>query len=109
MTDDYPKKIYQRKMRAYLDALRSELDQIESHLEATGDDPTTEKPDKLLDKAREIDNRAHDYLHEVEKTEPESWEKIRSRLEAAWDDMMTELSKLEDIVAENNDVQDNGG
>lgn len=109
MAEDYPKKVYQQKMRAYLDTLRHELDRIESHLEETDADLAADNPDKLLDKVHEMDNRAHDHLHEVEKTGPEGWEQVRGRLEAAWQDMMTELNRLENRVVEDQDKRGKGG
>lgn len=106
MKQHYPKQVYQEKMRAYLDDLRADLDRIEAKLADAQFNIQDNESRKIIDDARDIDDKAVDKLHElqdVEAIEAATWVEIRSQLEETWDDLMTALNALD---LDHRDVQD---
>jgi len=103
MTDKYPKEVYQEKMRAFLDEMRAELDAIEERVEQDGVELQLSQPERRIEIAHDIDDKAHDQLRAIENNDITSWEQFRTRLEHAWDNLIGAINQLEENVVTRED------
>ena len=102
LPEKYPKKLYQKKMRAYLDALREQLDEIEAQLERKNIVLDTNELNRLISRARASNAKAHAELHRIEARDG-IWESLRSGLENAFNELMAVLDYVENHVVQEND------
>lgn len=98
MTTKYQKEVFQEKIRAYLNALREELNEIEACLDDNETNVTLDEPEVIVEHALNIDKRAHRLQGDIETRKVTNWEYIRISLQNAFADLLESISLLQDGI-----------
>lgn len=98
MTSKYQKQTFQEKIRSYLDVLREELNEIEARLDHAETNISLDEPEAVVEDAGNIEKRAQGLQADIEETTPNNWTSIRTNLQSAYDDLLENISVLEDRI-----------